>query len=210
MESKSAKYAFWGVIIAALITGAIGLYVHLDGKNEQKRIIEQKKEADKSKDTANLTISNVQVPPINTSQNSSFFAEIENNSLNIAKDVTVRINFGESSVTSCETLPENFFKGHEGLETSIVTFSAGDIQKKDKLYVYCMISSPVFDSILITGANLFSNEKFEFKELKTKVSSESSGYLGFFKFVASAVAVIFIGYFTLVVLSLLNKKFKIE
>lgn len=210
MDSKSAKYAFWGAVMAAVITGAIGLYIHLDGKTEQKRIIEQKNEADQSKDTANLTISNVYVPPINTSQDSSFFFEISNNSLNVAKNINVKINFGEASITSCETLPENHFKAGETYDSSIVTFPAGDIQKKDKLYVYCMISSPVFESILITGPNLFSNEKLEFSDLNGGISSENSGFLTFFKVVATIVAVIFIGYFTIVILSLLNKRFNIE
>jgi hypothetical protein len=216
VESKSAKYAFWGTVFAAIITGAIGLYIHLDGKEdktkiiEQQRIIEQKKEAEQSKNTASLNISKVNMPPINTSQDSSFFVEIKNNSLNIAKDITVKINFGEASVTSCETLPKNVFQKEQNYNTSIISFPVGDIQKSDKFYVYCLISNPVFESILISGSNLFSNQVFEYKNLKREVKIESSGFLTFFKVVATIVAVIFTIYFTIATISFLNKKLNVD
>ncbi|GAB2895415.1 hypothetical protein ACCI51_04130 [Microbulbifer echini] len=210
MESKSAKYGFWGAVIAAAITGVIGLYIHLDGKAEDKKIAEAKKAAEQSKDTASLTISNVYVPPINTSIESAFFAQIQNNSLNVAKDVVVRLNFGESSVAKCETLPENKINEQESFTSSIISFSAGDIQRKDSLYIYCLTSHPVFDSILLSGPNLFSNTLFEFEQFKPKAESGDSGFVTFFKVVATIVAVIFIGYFTIIVISALNRKFDVD
>lgn len=84
-----------GTILAAIITGAIALYIHYDSKTELEKTKEIEIKADKSKDTANLTISNVYVPPINTDIESSFFVKIENNSLNDAKNLNIKINFGE-------------------------------------------------------------------------------------------------------------------
>lgn len=180
MESKIAKYGFWGTVIAALITGAIGLYIHLDGKAETTKVAKSKQEADKSKDTANLTISNVYVPPINTSLDSAFFVQIQNNSLNVAKDVVVKINFGESSVSSCETIPENLISDKQKI-SSMVSFSAGDIQRKDSLYVYCLLSHPVFESILLTGANLFSNELYEYKQFMPQKKIMAQVFSSFLK-----------------------------
>ncbi|TLX52332.1 hypothetical protein CWC31_01955 [Pseudoalteromonas ruthenica] len=210
MESKSGKYAFWGTILAAVISGAIGLYIHLDGQKETKEIAAKKAEAEKSRDTASVTISDVYIPPVNTIQDSSFFAKISNNSSNVAKDLTVKLNFGEASVSSCETIPNNIFKDQKDFETSIVSFSAGDILKRDSFYIYCLLSSPAFDSILVTGPNLFSSEKYTYKNLETTPKNDGSGFVTFFKVVATIVAVIFIGYFTIVILSLLNKKFQVE
>lgn len=209
MESKIAKYGFWGTVIAALITGAIGVYIHLDGKTEATKISASKQQADKSKDTANLTISNVYVPPINTSLDSSFFVQIQNNSLNVAKDVVVKINFGKSSVSSCETIPKNLIS-EEQRTSSIISFSAGDIQIKDSLYVYCLLSHPVFDSILLTGPNLFSNELYEFSQYMPVTKGNNSGFITFFKVIATIVAVTFIGYFTIIILSALNRRFGID
>jgi len=209
VESKIAKYGFWGVVIAAVITGAIGLYIHLDGKAEAAKFADSKQEADKSKNTANLTISNIYVPPINTSLDSAFFVQIQNNSLNLAKDVVVKINFGESSVSSCETMPAKLIS-NEKIVSSIISFSVGDIQRKDSLYVYCLLSHPVFESILLTGSNLFSNELYEFKQYIPSTKDNNSSFIKFFKVIASIVAVIFIGYFTILTLSALNRRFGVD
>jgi hypothetical protein len=209
VESKIAKYGFWGVVIAAVITGAIGLYIHLDGKAEAEKFADSKQEADKSKNTANLTISNIYVPPINTSLDSAFFVQIQNNSLNLAKDVVVKINFGESSVSSCETMPAKLIS-NEKIVSSIISFSVGDIQRKDSLYVYCLLSHPVFESILLTGSNLFSNELYEFKQYIPSTKDNNSSFIKFFKVIASIVAVIFIGYFTILTLSALNRRFGVD
>jgi hypothetical protein len=208
VESKTAKYTFLGTIMAAIITGAIGLYIHLDGQGKIEKMVAKKAEAEKSKGTARLTISNVYVPPVNTAQDSSFFVEISNGRLHIAKDVNVKINFGEASISSCETLPVNVLKGHVKYNTSIVSFSVGNIAENDSVYVYCLLSSPVLESILVTGPNLFNNSKYTYSP-STK-ENEGSSFINFFKVIASIVAVIFIGYFTIVILSLLNKKFNVE
>jgi hypothetical protein len=208
VASKTAKYyTFWGTIIAAVITGAIGLYIHIDEKNENiQEVIKKEKTHEQPKDTAHLTISNVYLPPINTSLESSFFVEIENNSLNVAKDINVKINFGEASISMCETLPNNVFNGNEKFETSIISFSAGDIEKDDQFYVYCLISQPIFKSILVTGPNLFRNTEYKYKERINVSTSDSNGFLTFFKVISTIVALIFIGYFTIVIISILNKK----
>ena len=196
MEQKTAHYGLWGAVLAALITGAIGLYIHYDGK------------ADQSKDTANLTISNVYLTPINTSMDSVFFAEVTNNSLNVAKDLTVKLDFGEASVLKCETTPNNTFNKKETFTSSIVSFSIKQLERKDNFYIYCFISHPVFKSLLITGSNLFSNEQLNYENYRPNKASEKSGFLTFFKVIASIVSLVFIIYFVAVTINLLNKKFK--
>ncbi|MDQ6990104.1 MAG: hypothetical protein Q9M11_00010 [Mariprofundaceae bacterium] len=209
MENKSAKYAFWGVILAALISGGIGLYIYSDGKSESKKTQELEVNANKSKDTANLTISNVYLSPINTKIDSVFFAEISNKSLNPAKDLSIKINFGEASVSQCEVSPINYLSKNHKFKNSIVSFRVNQLKRKDSFYIYCFISHPVFKSILITGSNLFSNEEFTYENYKPNQVNTSSGFENFFKVIASIVGVIFIGYFVIVVISVLNRKLKI-
>jgi hypothetical protein len=216
MESKMAKYAFWGVIIAAVITGGIGLYIHLDGKSEPtvttKQIRENKKmlEEEKPKDTTSLYIRDLYVPPINTALDSSFYMKIENSSYNAAKDVSIRINFGKASISSCETLPDNVFTDKTKFETSIVSISVGEIPIKDEFFVYCHLSHPAFDSILISGSNLYSSKEYTYKEYIDKfepiLKDEESGFVTFFKVVGTIVAVIFIGFFTIMLISFISKK----
>jgi len=210
MENKSAKYGLIGAIIAALITGAIALYIHFDTTTEQEKIAAIEKKADKSKETANLTISNVFLLEINTKLESPFFVKISNNSLMDAKNLNIKVNFGEAEVFKCETQPINVFNKNQTFESSIISFHIQDLKRKDTMYIYCLTSLPTFDSILITGSNLFQNEKYTYKQYKIQNTKSNSGFVTFFKVIASIIVVIFLGYFTLLILTLLNKRFKIE
>jgi len=208
MENKSAKYGLIGAIIAALITGVIALYIHFDTKSEQEKITEIEKKADKSKETANLTISNIFLPEINTKLESPFFVKISNNSLKDAKNLNIKINFGEAEVFKCETQPIDVFDENQIFESSIVSFYIQDLKRKDVMYIYCLTSLPTFDSILITGSNLFQNEKYTYKQYKLHNVENNSGFITFFKVIGSIIVVVFLGYFTILILKLLNRKFK--
>ncbi len=210
MEQKSAHYGLWGAIFAAVITGAIGLYIHYDGKSEQKKTQELEKKADESKDTANLTISNVYLTPINTSLDSVFFAEVINNSRNIAKDLLVKLDFGEASVTKCEVIPNKDFNEQESISNSILSFSVKKLERSDSFSIYCFISHPKFKSLLITGSNLYSNEQLIYENYLPIKTNGESGFITFFKVVASIVTLIFIIYFVIVAITFLNKKFDIN
>jgi hypothetical protein len=205
VEHKTARYGLWGAIMAAVITGAVALFIHFDEKSEKEKIEKLERKADQSKNTANLTISNVYLPPINTVMDSAFFVEISNNSLNIAKDLSIKINFGEATVSKCETLPINVFKDQKEFKSSIVSFSIDKIENKDKLYIYCFLSNPIFESILITGPNLFSNKELTYANYNPIKTEAASGFITFFKVIGTIIAVVFAGYFIIVIITFFNK-----
>lgn len=208
-EHKSAKYGLWGAVLGAIITGVVTLYIHYDGGTEIEKKQEQEKKADQNKDTANLTISDIYLPPINTSIDSSFFVEVSNKSLNVAKELKVKLDFGEATVTKCETLPVNVFADVKSYQNSILTFSMGDLVRNDSFYVYCLISQPTFKSLLITGKNLFSNEYVTYESYHPNIKNDESGFVTFFKVIASMVAVVFITYFVVTSLILINRRLKL-
>jgi len=209
VEHRSAKYGLWGAILAAVITGGVALYTHYDGKSEEKKTIELEKKADKAKDTANLTIRNVYLPPINTSIDSVFFAEVTNNSLNVAKDLRVKLDFGEAKISNCEIIPNNKFNQDKAPENSILEFSVNALERSDSLYIYCLISHPTFKSLLITGSNLFSNEYLTYERYKPTKDDGESGFITFFKVIGSIVVLVFVGYFVVVSLIIINRKLKL-
>lgn len=206
MESKSAKYGLWGAVLAALITGAIALYIHYDGKSEKQKEVQEAIAADQAKETANLKVKEIYLPPINTRLDSAFFAEITNESRMDAENIEVSLNFGSASVTSCETLPVNAFTDRNTFDTSLVEFSYEKVKRKERLYVYCHLSNPAFESILITGDNLFSNVEYDRGDLVDSMTESNSSYMTFFKVIGSIVAVIFIAYFTVLLIMLVNKR----
>jgi hypothetical protein len=72
------------------------------------------------------------------------------------------------------------------------------------------LSHPAFDSILISGSNLYSSKEYTYKEYIDKfepiLKDEESGFVTFFKVVGTIVAVIFIGFFTIMLISFISKK----
>ncbi len=184
-------------------------YTHYDGKSEENKIAEQEKKADKAKDTANLTIRNIYLPPINTSLDSIFFAEVTNNSLNIAKELRVKLDFGEANISQCEIIPGGVINQDNAPKNSILEYSIKELERNDSFYIYCFISHPTFKSLLITGSNLFSNEYLTYDRYRPNKSNGESGFITFFKVIASMAALVFIVYFVIVGLILINRKLNI-
>ncbi|HDY8048866.1 TPA: hypothetical protein RQK85_004549 [Vibrio vulnificus] len=206
MESKSAKYGLWGAILAALITGAIALYIHYDAKTSKQEEAQKASAVDKEKETARLEIKELYIPPVNTRLDSVFYAEIANESKLDAEGVKISINFGSASVTACETLPMNVFGDSPQFETSVVVFTYNKIKKKEKLYVYCHLSNPSINSLLITGDNLRLSVEYDQNDLDSLLSEDSSNYVTLFKIAASVVALVLIGYFTVILILMVNKR----
>lgn len=206
MESKSAKYTFFGTLIAALIAGGVALYIHYDDRATKKTEMLINKSEEQKNTTTTLAVSNVYLPPVNTKLDSVFYAEIKNGQHNNANDLNFKLNFGAATITSCETLPINVIDPKTIFETSFVTFSYKKIDKKEKIHIYCFLSTPTFESLLITGTNLRTNIEYNNNDYSNTLVTSSSGFVTFFKIIGSIVAVIFIGYFTVILISLFNKK----
>jgi len=205
MESKSAKYTFLGTLVAALIAASVALYIHYDGRSNKPEI-SVNKALEKTKSTANLSVSNVYLPAINTQQDSVFYAEIKNGPYNSANDLKFKLNFGTATITSCETLPINVIDQQTNFETSFVHFSYKRIEKKETIYIYCLLSTPTFESLLISGTNLYSNIEYSLSDYSNTIDDSDSSFMTFFKVIGSIVAVIFIGYFTIILIALFNRK----
>jgi hypothetical protein len=204
-----AKYAFWGAVIAALI-GVGGTYYFevYKVKKEEKIKLEKIKELEKNKN-ARISINNVYVPPINTKIKSILFAKIENTSPVIAEDLNIKVNFGESTVYTCEVQPINILKNEKDLENGTFEFNITTLKKEEEIYIYCQMSNPIFKSILVTGNNLVTSEKYTFEYYKSSLNSfiSKGQNLTFFEFLGYALSLIFTIYFTLLSIAFLNKKF---
>ena len=91
----------------------------------------------------------------------------------------------------------------------------GNIKKGSDIYLYCLISNPIFQDIKVTADNLSRNSDYSLSDYRYKppmknTEDKNSSYVTFFKVIGSIVLTIFIGYFTIAVISLLNKSIKLE
>ena len=202
-----AKYAFWGAVVAALI-GVLGTYSfewYKEEKVKKEEVKKLKKLEEESR--AYISIDQVFMPPINTKTKSAFFVKIKNGSRVVAQDLDIKVNFGESIVHECEAQPLNILKQQADLENGVFEFKVASLKREEDLYIYCLISNPLFDSILVAGKNLAHSNKYTFEDYKNSLNGIlSKNGVTFFEVVGYILALIFIGFFTLFTLSFLHKK----
>ena len=210
MENKAAKYGLWGALLAAIISGGIALYIHYDGKSNKEALEKKEIEEHIKNGTTQVKVVELKMPSINTKLDSSFLLGIENANLNDANEVNININFGEASVSACETVPENYLSLDEKHGNSVIDFIVEKLEKNEKIYVYCLISNPLFKAIKITGSNINGKEEVSFKEYKESISEESLGISEFFKFVFGIVFIVIVGYILLVLMAVINRKLNLN
>ncbi|WP_281649210.1 hypothetical protein [Parendozoicomonas sp. Alg238-R29] len=204
MEAKIAKYGLFGAILAAIITAGATLYIHYDKKELKKEEVE-KATQEKSKNTTSVNVKEITLPRINTELDSSFFVEFKNESYNHAKDIQFSVNFGVSEIVGCETQPINHLNKNNEFKSSFVTFTLETLHKQDSIYLYCLLSSPNFEKITVSGGNLTRTTSYQFSEYNSKNINGSSSYLTFFKVILSGIAVVFLIYLSIALLQYLHK-----
>lgn len=210
MEGKSA---FWGTILASIITVAGSYYIYYDDKREEKKKIKAeiaKVEQEKKNSIARVSIEEIFLPSINTEMDSMLFLKLSNNSYNDAKDLNIKINFGETKVINCEIQPKP--PKDIPIRFSIYNYSLKELKKDDSLYIYCSMKTPIFDSVLITGSNLEENTKLTFNSYKiknNKIDIKKDDGITFFEFLFRAVLFVFTIYFTITSMTLISRKLKI-
>jgi Ca2+/Na+ antiporter len=211
MESK---YAFWGAILAALITGAFSYYIYYDNKKEELKQEKEriaKIEEEKKSSIARVNIDELFLPAINTELDSVFYLKLSNNSYNDVKDLDIKINFGETQVSKCEVQPKPDSK--VSINTSIYNYSLKELKKDDSVYIYCFLANPIFDNILISGANIKDSVKKTFSEYKLQsikeMKKDDEKGITFYEFLFRAFLLIYSGYFTIVLISIINRRLNI-
>ena len=213
-SGKSSHFAFWGVIIAAVITGAVALYIHFDseqGLSEKIGLADSEKQGKKQehKDKIiSVKVQNMYLPPINTTMDSFFFLEIKNNSTEVAEAFTVTADFGKASPSACEILPQQITKmlSKESL-SSILKYTITRLEVGESLYLYCHLSQPTFRKILITSGNLSRDSVYTFDDYtKVKTQGNVSGWRVFFNIILGLVFIVFVFFFLFYALAILDKK----
>jgi hypothetical protein len=214
MDTKAAIFTCIGAIVASAITAGVMYYNNertLQTKihEAEKQRLELRKQAVENKKLAKVVISNTYVPRINTNIDSVFYTEISNESENTSNSTLITVNFGGTEIRACETLPLNHVKTESIKNGSVLILDSLKLLPNDKLYIYCQTSSPMFESVTVSGENLAYRVSKNFESMKIKPAVKSGGsYATFFKVIGCIVALIFIGYFTLAGISICNKKLK--
>lgn len=207
LDKREARYGLWGTIIGAVIVGSISLFIHCDSKHEtaseQTQIVSDTTAT--LEQSASLSIARVTLPSVNTELESAIQVEIYNPSLHDAYDVVVRVNFGEAEVYQCEVVPGGIVEQSDSTYGTIVAFEIDEIRSKESIYIYCLTSAPVFNSINVTGGNVRGSVKLDFVDIE-EVAKGMSAFTGFLLVVLGGAILALAIYAVVIIITLINRK----
>ena len=198
---KYAKYGIVATLFAAIIGGAITLYIHFDSKGLKVDKTPSTSESKNNIESASITIKEVQLTPVDFDIPSSFYLEIENGPHYIAKNISVVIDFGEAKIEKCSIKPNDQSNIKVNGDEYIFKLKITELLKNESLYINCLIPLPVFKKILVTGGNVSIDKELTFASFKAqREETPTSGWYKFF----SALAALFCIYLFLVIVRGIN------
>lgn len=181
MSEKSNKLTKVGIIatvLVGLVTAGVTLYTHFDSQAlvAEPTISKGAEPTDENK-SANVSIKEVLLTPVDFEIPSSFYLELENGGLLVARDIQVVIDFGESKVETCAFRPNDKSNMEVNGDEYVVKIDIKELMKNESFYVNCLTSSPMFKKILVGGGNIGIDKELTWTSYKEQRSGgELSGW----------------------------------
>ncbi len=114
--------------------------------------------------------------------------------------------------SKCEIKPRGISKSE--VDSSILEYKLKELKSNDDLFIYCHLSNPIFNSLLINGSNLSHSLKFTFLEYKNEVNyksdnNEESGFYTFYKLIFTFIGLTILIYLLRLIKTLIDRKFEL-
>ena len=93
-----------------------------------------------------------------------------------ARNVDVTLDFGRSEIEVCDYTPTWAVTNVVAEDKSHWSLEIGELQQGEKLHIRCLISSPVFDQVLISGGNIRSSRSIDFEQYRASLLSKPGGF----------------------------------
>ena len=209
----SAKTVNWTRrnFFVALFVGVLGvgtpLVIHFYGsmgqETQEKEVSTQKNaasESDKPKLTT-ISISSIHVSEVAMDIPAAFELGIEVGGFTnlAAYDIDIILDFGRAEIQACDYTPGSVVSSVSEEDKSHRRIQIEVLDQGEKFYIRCLLSSPVFNQVIITGGNIDSRVTMNFKQYQEgwlRLRSESTG-VGFWRIIFRIAAVYFIIIFSL-------------
>ena len=89
-----------------------------------------------------------------------------------ARDIDVVLDFGRAEIEVCDYTPESAVTNVMAEDKSHRRLEIGVLQQEEKLHIRCLISSPVFDQVTISGGNIDRGRSIDFEQYQASLLSE--------------------------------------
>lgn len=157
-----------------------------------------------------LAVGMVIVPPAPRGLPSIVVFEIKNPGTGITHNVRVSIDLGSAKLIGYEVLglrPDQSSGTTAG--TSLLNIQLEEIGPKESIYVYAQTSTPTFQKIVLSSTDLVSPITYSYDNFREGSSNNHDGFFAFLDFLGGSFLLVMSVYLTLVLITWLNKLFKL-
>jgi hypothetical protein len=171
------------------------------------------KTAEKDKEivgTPALALGDLLIPPTPAKLPSIMVFEVKNPGSDVTKDIRINIDLGTAKVIEYEIIgPKSDEAQGSEAGISILNIDIKQIRPHESLYIYIHSSVPTFKRISLSSKSTSGVEEFTLNDyLKNKGATSKSDFANFLLIIASIFIVVMSIYFTMVLISKLNKWLK--
>ena len=84
-----------------------------------------------------------------------------------AQAFDIILDFGRAEIEVCDYTPKSVIMNVVANDKSHRRIEIAELQQKEKFYIRCLISSPVFEQVIISGENISRGTSIDFKQYLT-------------------------------------------
>ena len=108
-----------------------------------------------------------------------------------AQDFDIILDFGRAEIDVCDYTPNSVVTNVVENDKNHRRFGIAELQQNEKLYIRCLISSPVFEQVIITGENIRRGTSINFHQYQTSLRSEPNESPSFWAFLGYCFVIFF-------------------
>ena len=196
--------AIWtrrNVVVTAIVgTIAVGvpIFVYLDESKVREIPTETSESPKATKESPTVSVSSIHVSAVAMDVPAAFELEIKGSGVsNIpVQNMNVVLNFGKAEVESCGHSPKQLVTSVLGEDKSHRRYKIDKFGQNETLHIRCIISSPTFDQVVISGENLRSSHSIDFSHYQNFMSDTKMPFWTvWFYVVVSVISGILLLYF---------------
>ena len=93
-----------------------------------------------------------------------------------ARDIDLILDFGRAEIEVCDYMPKSAVTHVVDEDKSYHRLEIAELRQEEKFYIRCLISSPVFENVIIKGGNTRSTRSIDFEQYQANLQSGPFGF----------------------------------
>ncbi len=187
-------------VIATIVVGLLGVSAPLGiyfyssrYENVQEKEISTQEDETSEPSKPRISISSIHVSEVAMDIPAAFELEIHVGSFtNLAvHDIEVILDFGRAEIDVCDYTPETVVTNVLAEDKSHRRIAIEKLQQKEKFYIRCLITSPVFNQVIINAANIDRSVSMDFEQYQSR-QRHGLEEVGFWTVIGRCTALFFI------------------